>query len=291
MPTVHPFCRELVSGVKEMLGHLPTPTQKRLVFLVLGILLSESVVVRRIASRLQGFLGGSTSAASHERRLRRVVSDPLISWSEVYVPALKQVLKWQSARRLLLLIDESAQSDVFRVLQAAIWYRNRAIPIAWVSWPAQRPLECSYWDYVEELLGKVEGLLPEGPQIVVIADRAFGHPAFTDRVSARGWDWLVRVQRQTCFVDAQGRCCQLQQILTRRGQRWRGRGRMFKKALWRECSSVGYWSQSHEEPLLLASSLAADWDLIDAVSPSWRHRDLVPRLEVVRLELGGKSGS
>lgn len=262
MSTLHPFCRELVLGVKEMLGHLPVPTRKRVVFLVLGILLSESVVMRRIASRLQGFVGDSTDEASHERRLRRVVADPLLSWAEVYVPALKQVLKWQRAKRILLLVDESGNRELFRVLEAAVWYRNRAIPLGWVSWVAQQPLERSYWECVEELLGKVSPLLPKGPQIVVVADRAFGNPAFTDRVSAHGWEWLVRVQRQTCFVDAQGRSTQLYQVLPGPNRRWRGHGKMFKKALWRECSCVCYWSRSHREPLLLASSLSADWDLI-----------------------------
>ncbi len=262
MPTTQPFCRELATGVKTILAHLPAPTRKRVTFLVLGILLAQSVVLRRIASEQRSFFGGSTTEASHERRLRRILNDPLLTWSQVYAPTVKQVLRWQSAKRLLLLIDESGHSDVFRVLAAAVWYRNRAIPLGWVSWPAQSPLARSYWEYVEELLTKVAPLLPKGPRIVVIADRAFGNPAFIDRVAARGWDWLVRVQHQTCFRDVQGRCCQLNQVLVSRGQRWRGRGWLFKKAGWRESSCVAYWSLSHKEPLLLASSLAVDWELI-----------------------------
>ena len=110
------------------------------------------------------------------RRLHRILDDPLVTWSEVYAPTLKRVLRWQRAKRLLLLIDESGHSDVFRVLTAAVWYRNRAIPLGWLSWPAQQPLACSYWEYVEELLAKVAPLLPKDPRIVVIADRADGGP-------------------------------------------------------------------------------------------------------------------
>jgi hypothetical protein len=274
MPTEHGFCRELGLGVKAMLGHLSTTTQKRIVFLVLGILLSESVVLRRIASKQESFLSGSTSAPSHERRLRRVLGYPDLSWGQIYVPTLKQVLRWQQAKRLLILVDESGHSEVFRVLTAAVWYRNRAIPLAWVSWVAQQPLGRSYWEYVEELLAKVQPLLPLGVQIIVIADRAFGHPTFIDLVAARGWDWLVRVQHQTCYRDVQGKCTQLNQILTRPGQRWRGRGRLFKKAGWRESSCVAYWGRSHREPLLLASSLPADWDLID----TYRRRGAIETL-------------
>ncbi len=262
MPTTHPFCRDLALGVKTILAHLPCPTRTRVIFLILGILLAQSVVLRRIASAQKGFLGGSTTEASNERQLRRILSDPLLTWSEVYVPTVKRVLRWQKARRLLLLIDESGHSDVSRLLTVAVWYRNRAIPLGWVSWPAQQPLERAYWECLDELLAKVAPLLPSGPRIVVIADRAFGNPAFIDRVAVYGWDWLVRVQYQTCFRDAQGRCLQLNQILTEPGKRWRGRGQLFKKAHWRQSSCVGYWSLRHKEPLLLASSLAADWDLI-----------------------------
>lgn len=204
MPTAHPFCRELARGVKSILADLPATTRKRVLFLVIGILLARSVVLRRIACEQHSFCGGSTLAASHERRLRRIMNDPLVTWEQVYRPTVKRVVKWQQAKRLMVLIDESGHSEHFRVLMASVWYRNRAVPLAWVSWPAQRPISVSYWDYVEALLAKVALLLPKGPQIVVLADRAFGHPTFTDRVAARGWAWLVRVQQQTCFRDARG---------------------------------------------------------------------------------------
>ena len=262
MSTLSPLCRELSLGVKAMLDDLPVTTRKRVAFLVLGILLSGSVVQRLIGSKLRSYIGGSTSAESHERRLRRVLSDKSVSWEEVYAPTLKQVLKWQRAKRLTVLMDESGHSEVFRVLTAALWYRGRAIPLGWLSWEAQQPLQRSYWEYVRDLLAMVESVLPKGPRVLIIADRAYGHPAFIDLVTPRGWDWLVRVQRQTCYRDARGKRTQLSRFLTKPGQRWRGRGWLFRKAGWRECSCVAYWSRSHREPLLLASSLAAEWDLI-----------------------------
>jgi hypothetical protein len=43
----------------------------------------------------------------------------------------------------------------------------------------------------------------------------------------------------------------MNQVLRQRGQRWKGRGWLFKKAGWRPASAVAYWSQRHKEPLLL----------------------------------------
>jgi len=150
---------------------------------------------------------------------------------------------------------------VIRTLVAALWYRGQAIPLAWVLWPAQVPLAGSYWDQVDALLAMLEEIIPPDLKVVVIADRAFGNPTFTDRVERRGWDWLVRIQRQTCFRDRQGRRWHASQILPRRGHR-KGRGQMFKKQGRREASLVAFWDHRHREPLLIASSLPPHWELI-----------------------------
>jgi len=259
----HPLYREIDTVVYASLSRLPAPTQKRVLFFVCGILLAGTIVLRRMATRQASRGGGSTHAASHERRLRRVLNDPGITWKHVYQPTLTQVLQWQQAKRLLILIDESGHTDRFRVLEVAVWYRGRAIPLAWVSWVAQTKRDRSYWDVVDDLLDMLQTVLPDGVPVVLIGDRAFGNPAFLDRVTQRGWDWLVRIQHQTCFRDAQGACWAMNQILQQRGQRWKGRGWLFKKAGWRPASVVAYWSQRHKEPLLLASSLPAQWELID----------------------------
>jgi hypothetical protein len=52
---------------------------------------------------------------------------------------------------------------------------------------------------------------------------------YPTNVTQRGWDWLVRIQHQTCFRDAQGGCWAMNQVLQQRGQRWKGRGWLFKE--------------------------------------------------------------
>jgi len=257
----HRFYREFFEFVLTLLPDLPHTARKRLVCLVFGILLAKSVVLSRIAAEQSAFCGGSIAVESHERRLRRIENDPRLRWRETYAPAVRRIVKWRRARLLVILIDESGHSDVIRTLVAALWYRGRAIPLAWVSWPAQVPLAGSYWDQVDALLAMLEEIIPPDLKVVVIADRAFGNPTFTDRVEKRGWDWLVRIQRQTCFRDRQGRRWHASQILPRRG-RWKGRGQMFKKQGWREASLVAFWDHRHREPLFIASSLPPRWELI-----------------------------
>jgi hypothetical protein len=234
----------------------------RLVYFVASILLAQTLVLRQIASRRHAVLPDSPLAASHDRRLRRILADDALTWERAYAPAVRDVLKMHKAKRLRIIIDETSQCEHFRVLTAALWYRNRAVPLAWVQWPGQRPSARSYWDYCADLLQMLASLLPPSVEVLVLADRAFGHPAFTDQVSALGWEWLVRVQQQTCLNDVQGCCYSLRERLPPQGGRWKGRGQLFKGAGWREASVVVYWSRRHKEPLLLASSLPASWELI-----------------------------
>lgn len=242
---------------------LPRRVRTRLVWGLLGVLLAGTIVLRQIASTYQAVTPDSPHAESHDRRLRRLLHDPTLTWDRAYAPVIRQVLRWRHAQRLRILIDESGHTDVVRTLVAAAWYRGRAVPLVWVNWPAQQRLtDMRYRDLCDLLLTRLEALLDTQRAVVVIADRAFGHPAFTDLVTQRGWDWLVRVQRQTCFRDRQGCIVPMHQPVARPGQRWRGQGDLFKKAGWRAATAVAYWSRRHKEPLLLASSLPVTWDLI-----------------------------
>lgn len=91
----------------------------------------------------------------------------------------------------------------------------------------------SYWQKVEEVLARVAELIPSGQKVVVLADRAYGNPAFIDRVGRYGWDWLVRVQGQSCFEEERGWSGPLKEYLGGVSSQRKGVGRLFKKQGWR----------------------------------------------------------
>lgn len=241
---------------------LPRRTRQRLLFFSVGILLASSLVLRRIACTQAYLTPQTTCAASHERRLRRVLNDPLITWERSYARVVRRLLARHRPRQWVIILDESGHTDRMRVLVAALYYRGRAIPLAWVSWPGQTRQTTSYWTRCAQVLDQVATLLPSGAKVVVVADRAFGCPVFTDPIAERGWDWVVRVQGQTRWQDRQGRVQPLRRQVSAAGQRWKGRGLLFKDAGWREASAVVLWGRRHREPLLLASSLALSWELV-----------------------------
>jgi hypothetical protein len=237
-------------------------SRQRLIFLLVGILTADSIVLRRIATAHALVRCDSPHAASHERRLRRLSTDPQLTWATTYAPALRTIITWPTTGWVRVIIDESGHTDRVRGLMAAVWYRGRALPLAWLQWPAQTPQTVSYWERCRDLLALVAQILPPTLRVIISADRAFGHPTFTDLVVAHGWEWVVRVQRQTCFCDVQGGQRTLTTVVPTPGQRWKGRGSVFKKAGWRPASVVAYWSTRHRESLVVVSSLPLGWDIL-----------------------------
>jgi hypothetical protein len=247
----------------ESTVELPHAARRRLVFFIIGVLLAGTIVLRRVASTHAHIALGSAQAASHERRLRRTLNDPLVGAVPMYGRVVRRVLRQlKGGQRIWVVFDESGHSDVVRVLLAALWYRGRAVPLAWVLWQAQQGHDQSYWTDCDSLLGQLADILPEGLQITVLADRAFGCPAFTDLVTAQGWDHLVRVQGQTRLRQSDGSEHPLRDLLPQAGTRWCGSGQVFKKQGWRALSVVAYWRSPCREPLLLVSSLSPQWDLV-----------------------------
>lgn len=264
MPRIPHLLDAVETLLRESADQLPRATRQRLVLFVVGVLLAGTVVLRRVATT-QTHIGVSTAqAASHERRLRRILNDPVLGQAvPMYGRVVRRVLRrLRAGQRVWLIVDESGHSTVVRVLLAALWYRGRAVPLAWVLWPAQQPHDQTYWQDSAALLAQVATSLPPDLRVTVLGDRAFGCPGFTDLVTAQGWAYLVRTQGQTRLRHPDGTEQALQTLLTQAGTRWMGRGQVFKKQGWRTASVVAYWRAPCAEPLLLVSSLPPSGDLV-----------------------------
>jgi|GEM_PF-810099 len=262
-----PSITHLTTAVETLLHELPDlsrPARQRLVFFVVGVLVAGTLVLRRVATTHTHIGVGTVQAASHERRLRRILNDPELGQAvPMYGRMVRRMLQRMPTRqRVWLILDESGHSDVVRVLLAARWYRGRAIPLAGILWQAQHPHAESYWTDCQTLLTQVAAILPDGVTVTVVADRAFGCPACTDLVVAHGWDYLVRVQGQTRLRQADGTTVALRCLLAAAGQRWLGTGQAFKKQGWRSVTVIAYWRATCREPLVLVSRCAPSWDLV-----------------------------
>jgi hypothetical protein len=172
-------------------------------------------------------------------------------------------LCWSQPQELLLIIDPTTQDDRVVMVSVAVWYRGRALPLAWAIWPGNKLLEgLRFWERIDALLELVASLLPDHVPVTWLADRAFGAALFIDLLTKRHWHYVLRVQDQTVSRDSQGREKPLRQLVRLPGQRRKLRGEVFKKRGWRPCHVVAYWGRRHKSPLCLISDLGAHWYLI-----------------------------
>jgi len=244
-------------------GEIGKRTLKRLVLLVIGIVNGLSAAPAQMAEAISELGLNSTSVESIERRIRRVENDPIIQAIRCFKPIAKAILERCHMQELLLILDPTAQKDHLVMVSINIWYRGRSLPIAWTIWPGNVPLEgASFWERITVLLETTSEMLPSGVPVTIMADRAFGTPAFTDLVAAHGWHWIVRVQDQTHYRDRCGREKAIAHLVSKPGQRKKLSGWAFKKAGWRNASLIAFWGQRHRRPLCLVSDLHPSWNLV-----------------------------
>jgi hypothetical protein len=236
----HPLQHQIATLLVQAHVHLSTRARTRLSFVLWAVLLSGTVVQRQVARTLASISPNDALASSHERRLRRALADTRLSWDVVFAPLIRCVLR-NLTGSVTVIVDESGHTDLVRVLTAAIWYQGRAIPLAWIVWKGQTPHEIRYWDDCQTLLERVAKVLPAQASVTVVADRAFGCPAFVDPIVARGWQYVVRVQGQTRLEHTDGTQTPIKHQVTEAQRQWWDQVRVFKKQGWRAALAIAYW--------------------------------------------------
>ncbi|MFC1878675.1 transposase [Chloroflexota bacterium] len=238
-------------------------TLHRMTLLVIGIIQAKSASPAKIASALHTLGLREATIESLERQIRRTENDSEVDVALCFHPFARHRLLLGRTRKLILIIDPTTQDDRVVMMSVAVWYRGRALPLAWMIWPANTPLEgLGFWERIAMLLEQVAGILPAHTTVTWLADRAFGTPTFTDMLTERGWHYVVRIQGQTRYLDRMGVERKVQSLVPTRGKRAKMSGKAFKKSGWREVNLVAYWGNAHKSALCLASDLEPEWDLI-----------------------------
>lgn len=276
MPAPVPLYQETLQQISACAQGFPVPvtTLRRLALLVTGILASANTSLAAMASELYALaLTGATCQESIERRLRRALGDRRLILETCYLPVLHQVIDWpailEQGQRVVLIVDESSKKDQVHLFRVSLPYRGTSLPLAWAVWQQNQPLpEGQYWAQVDAVLAQVASLLPQGVEVLVLADRAYDNPPFVDRLAAYGWHFVIRCKAKSSlhFWPQRGREGPLAQWLERHlpgpGRRWKAQGRVYKKAGWRRASVVAVWAPGEKEPLVVISDLPPRWETL-----------------------------
>ena len=225
---------------------------KVLAWLMVAILVSKEVCLERLGINLPH----EAKPESVGQQFRRWLKNKHIDERMVYDPIAREILEKIPYRRVRIQVDRVQIKTRQNVLMMCVWYRNRALPLAWICLPHRGNSKQEHW---EELMDYLAQILPDEKEVIILADREFGNPARLRYVLKKGWYYAIRLKGNCNFYDptwAQPfEWSQLNQISPRPGNRYAipdlrlGMSEFFTFNL--ACA----WASSADEPWFIATNL------------------------------------
>lgn len=123
------------------------------------------------------------------------------------------------------------------VLVVSVLYRGSALPVAWHVLPANRP--GAWMPHILRLLRQLRPVVPQGMQVLVLADRGLWSPRLWKRIRDLRWHPVLRVQETVSFQPLGQRHHPARQLVPVPGHAWVGRGVAFKHRAVRRVGTLG----------------------------------------------------
>lgn len=175
---------------ERLVALMPDELDSRLtnmVYLMMGIFLSQSVQTGRLGSQIPL----RVKRVSSVRRLERFLDNAAIGVRSWYGGGACELLSAASAcGQVALIIDSTKVSFGYQLLMVAVAYHGRALPIAW-TWVSSRRGHSTQRKQLG-LLAKVRKWLPAGVRVSLVGDTEFGHTRVLEQLDHWQWDYALR---------------------------------------------------------------------------------------------------
>jgi hypothetical protein len=125
-------------------------------------------------------------------------------------------LRAWAKQRLYLALDSSSLWGQFTLVQVALIYRGRALPLCWLVL-RRHSSSVGYADY-ESLLRQAASLIPKSSQVVLLADRGFVDVKLFQLARDLGWSFRVRLKRSLWVYRANKPPTKVGRLMPTRGQ-------------------------------------------------------------------------
>ncbi len=248
--TITQLYSTIMSKVQEMRPHERVTRQRNISWLIVGIFLSRSVHLLRVAAKIPG----QALTSSKEKRLRRLLHNSAIRVRDWYEPMARTLL--MAAHRsgtVRLILDGSKVGFGHQWLVVALAYRRRALPIAW-TW-VRHPKGHSKASVQCALLAYVQRLMPPGATVEVVGDSEFGSVPVMRLLDSWGWRYALRQKgRHLLRLPGQDHWQRCDTLLTASGQeRWLEKVELTQEHAY-PTNVLAFWKRGEKEPWLLATN-------------------------------------
>lgn len=227
------------------------PQLRNFTWLLIGIYMSRSVHLNRIASQIPGH----ATLVSITRRLSRFLDGTGLRIRETYEPVIRPILeRLAQANDIRLIIDGSKVGFAHQLLMVSVAYRRRALPVAWTWVRCNRGHSSTHVQLA--LLTYVRTLLPPNAKVEVSGDSEFGAVELMRQLEQWTWQYALRQkpthqvktdrdsdwQRISAVVNQPGDSCWLPDALLTAKHQW-------------ATHILAFWAKGEDEPWLIATNL------------------------------------
>lgn len=246
--------------VKDLFGEMHGHQKKTLAFFVIGIVLSGTAVLQRMAEYLSEHGISSAKMPSIERRLARFLANERIEVEAVWKQFVEQVLPFWRDKKLRFVLDMTPFNEHATIIYVGLLAHSRLLPVAWCTMPGQTRWPMSQWSRVEQLLDTILPSLGKA-ECTLMADRGLVGVPLVQICRARGWHYLLRVRTSDTCRRRMGKrfCrswCRSDTFVRKPGQQWSGRAIVWQEAP-EETNVSASWEPGYEQAWFLISDLPA----------------------------------
>jgi hypothetical protein len=238
--------------ISQLLPQLRITQHRNLVWLLVGIYLSHSVHLSKIA----GQIPGAALQLSATRRLSRFLASSVIQVRHWYRPIAQQWLQAQAQTtgEIRLVVDGTKIGASHQLLMVAMAFRRRALPIGW-TW-VRHTRGHSTARHQLALLAYVRSLLPAGVPMLVVGDSEFGAVEVLRALDRWGWHYVLRQKgKNHVQLPGQTQWQPFSSVIQRTGQSLWWAGGMLTAAFAYPVNLLAIWPPGEDEPWLLSTNL------------------------------------
>ena len=225
--------------------------ERNLAWMMVGIYLSKSVHLSKIANKLPG----TAQRESRVQRFRRFLKNASVRVRDWYRPVAIQLLQEAAkAGEIRLIIDATKVTAHHQLLMVALAYQRRALPIAW-TW-IRKPRGHSSGNKQVVLLNYVRSLIPADAKVFLVGDSEF--TPLLCAAEAWGWRYVLR-QKGSHLIRQQGESAwqRLDSLVSEPGQlRWLTNVQLTQQHQ-HICNILAWWKPGEKAPWLLATNLSS----------------------------------
>lgn len=245
--------------VKELFPTIHGHQKKTLGLFVLGMVLSGSAVLQRVAESVSLHGINPAKMTSIERRLARFLANERVVVPTVWQDFLSQVLPFWSGKSLRFVLDCTPFRDDATIVYLGLLVQSRVLPVAWAVMPAKETWQEEQWTIVARLLDSVIPHLGQA-ECTLIADRGLGGFPLVRLCRERTWHYLLRVCKEHTCQRKMGKkwssWCRFDTFVHQMGQQWYGWAKVWKEDTIETFVSA-CWQADGEEAWFLISDQKA----------------------------------